>query len=91
MTTIVISTHPSCSENVQAVKNAIVEYLGKRMVYNSDDCPHIVRVSEEIQFPDRKVLAEIAREIEASTTLLAISHDGDVCPTADSYVSLVLN
>jgi len=91
MVTIIISVHPNCSESVQTIKDKIVEYLGKRMIANPDDgCPHIVRVNEEIPFPDRKMLSEIAREIEASTTLLAISHDGDNCPTADTYVSLLV-
>jgi len=91
MVTIIISVHPSCSENVSTIKDKIVEYLGKRMVANPDDnCPHIIRINEEIPFPDRKVLSEIAKEVEASTNLLAISHDGDNCPIADTYVSLLV-
>lgn len=91
MVTIIISVHPNCSERTQAIKDKVIEYLGKRMIVNPDDnCPHVVRVNEEIPFPDRKVLAEIAREIEASTTLLAISHDGDNSPVADTYVNLLV-
>lgn len=91
MVTIVIAVHPTYSEAIQVIKNRIIEYLGKRMILNPDDnCPHVVRVNAEIPFPDRECLAEIAREVEASATLLAISYDGDSCPVADTYINLIV-